>query len=203
MAFVYVFQSGDGNYFKIGRTKDEIEKRRKALSTGNPKELKLFDHIETDHDSEVEKYLHKKLYKYYSAEGDAKEFYLVEPGILKEALDDAREYEVDFLPLKQEAKELAKEDSNGEYADPDDEALEMYRKLIDIRGQMDWLKIKSEILETKIKNRIGQMDGIKGIASWKTQVRFDFNKAKFEEQYPELHEEFIEQKKVRAFNILY
>ena len=79
----------------------------------------------------------------------------------------------------------------------------MYRKLIDIRGQMDWLKIKSEILETKIKNRIGQMDGIKGIASWKTQVRFDFNKAKFEEQYPELHEEFIEQKKVRAFNILY
>ena len=55
MAFVYVFQSGDGNYFKIGRTKDEIEKRRKALSTGNPKELKLFDHIETDYDSEVEK----------------------------------------------------------------------------------------------------------------------------------------------------
>ena len=47
------------------------------------------------------------------------------------------------------------------------------------------------------------MDGIKGIASWKTQVRFDFNKTKFEEQYPELHEEFVEQKKVRAFNILY
>ena len=68
---------------------------------------------------------------------------------------------------------------------------------------MDWLKIKSEILETKIKNRIRQMDGIKGIASWKTQVRFDFNKTKFEEQYPELHEEFVEQKKVRAFNILY
>ena len=203
MAFVYVFQSGDGNYFKIGRTKDEIEKRRKALSTGNSKELKLFDHIETDHDSVVEKYLHKKLYKYYSAEGDSREFYMVEPGILKEALDDAREYEVDFLPLKQEAKELGKEDSNGEYADPDDQVLEMYRKLIDIRGQMDWLKIKSEILETKIKNRIGQMDGIKGIASWKTQVRFDFNKAKFEEQYPELHEEFVEQKKVRAFNILY
>ena len=91
MAFVYVFQSGDGNYFKIGRTKDEIEKRRKALSTGNPKELKLFDHIVTDYDSEVEKYLHKELYKYYSAEGDAKEIYLVELGILKEALDDARE----------------------------------------------------------------------------------------------------------------
>ena len=203
MAFVYVFQSGDGNYFKIGRTKDEIEKRRKALSTGNPKELKLFDHIETDYDSEVEKYLHKKLYKYYSAEGDAKEFYLVEPGILKEAIDDAREYEQGFLPLKQEAKELAKEDSNGEYADPDDQVLEMYRKLIDIRGQMDWLKIKSEILETKIKNRIRQMDGIKGIASWKTQVRFDFNKAKFEEHYPELHEKKKKKKKVRAFNILY
>ena len=43
MAFVYILQSGDENYFKIGRTKDDVEKRRKALSTGNPKELKLFD----------------------------------------------------------------------------------------------------------------------------------------------------------------
>lgn len=35
MAYIYVFQSGQENLYKIGRTRGDVEKRRKDLSTGN------------------------------------------------------------------------------------------------------------------------------------------------------------------------
>ena len=47
MPSVYIFQHGSKDLFKIGRTKGNVEKRRKALSTGNPVELRIFDVIET------------------------------------------------------------------------------------------------------------------------------------------------------------
>ena len=202
MAFVYIFQSGEENIFKIGRTKNDVEKRRKALSTGNPKELKVFDIIETDHDSDVENYLHKKFYIYYSQEGDSKEFYILEKEELKLGIIDAREYEKKIIPIKMVAQKYNSTISNGIYLDNNDEILELKKDLYEIKGQMNWLKVKNDILESRLKEIIGSNEGIKNVASWKTVSRFDFNKTKFKIEHPELHDKFSEEKNIRTFKLL-
>lgn len=48
MGYVYIYRSGDGNVFKIGKAKD-VGKRIKTHATGNPEPLTEFDVIETEH----------------------------------------------------------------------------------------------------------------------------------------------------------
>ncbi len=60
MAYVYDFQSGGENLYKIGRTLGDSEKCRKDFSTSNPHPLNTFRVIETDHDSLVGNFLRRK-----------------------------------------------------------------------------------------------------------------------------------------------
>jgi excinuclease UvrABC nuclease subunit len=48
MGYVYIYRSGDGNVFKIGKAKD-IANRIRAHATGNPEPLTEFDVIESEH----------------------------------------------------------------------------------------------------------------------------------------------------------
>ena len=122
------------------------KREEKHCRTGNPKELKLFDLIETDFDSDVENYLHKKLYMYYSKEGDSKEFYIIGEDELKDGIKDAREYEKNIIPIKLEAKENNLLESNGNYLEHDEDILSLTKELYEIKGQLNWLKVKNEIL---------------------------------------------------------
>ena len=202
MAFVYIFQSREENYFKIGRTKNDVEKRRKALSTGNPKELKLFDLIEKDFDSDVENYLHKRFFMNYSKEGDSRVLYIIEKNELKLGILDAREYEKKIIPIKHKAIQNSSLESNGKYINHNDAILELTKELFEVKGQINWLKIKNDILESRLKNIIGSNEGIRGVASWKTVSRVDFNKSNFKNEHPELHDEFLEEKNIRTFKLL-
>lgn len=61
MAFVYLLcDSGFDNRFKIGVTKQSIEKRVKQLQTGNGSEIFLSSYYETEHPFYIEKMLHKE-----------------------------------------------------------------------------------------------------------------------------------------------
>ena len=201
MAFVYVFQSGSTNFFKIGRTKGDIEKRRKDLSTGNPEPLKLFDHIETDHDSLVEKYLHTKFFDQISKASDATEYFEIEPSVLQKGLEDARTFLDEYIPLHEQANELKEVESNDEIKTPDDESISLYKKLCALRGEMDGLKFEYEVLENRLKNKIGRAEAIDGVATWKTQVRMALDQKALKEKHPEIVEEFITEKKSRVFKL--
>ena len=50
----------DGNYIKIGYTKNDVQKRLKQLQTSSPKRLFILGYVNGDKD--VEKSLHKKFY---------------------------------------------------------------------------------------------------------------------------------------------
>lgn len=60
MAFVYLIgEENDGLKYKIGCTKQtNIEKRLKALQTGNPNKLTLINYFETETPYKLEKMLH-------------------------------------------------------------------------------------------------------------------------------------------------
>ncbi len=132
MAYVYVFQSGSENLFKIGRTRGDVEKRRKDLSTGNPHPLSIFRVIETDHDSLFENFLHKKFAGKLSRRGDAREFYELDPAELEQGLKEAEEFMAGYLPLLEESEKLKNLESSREVIAPASKVLEIYRQLRDV-----------------------------------------------------------------------
>jgi hypothetical protein len=64
MGFVYLLMStdsdGEKELYKIGKTKGSIEKRIKALSTGNPNKIVLIHSYESVNYGTIEKWLHTK-----------------------------------------------------------------------------------------------------------------------------------------------
>lgn len=63
MAFVYLLSdSGQDNMFKIGVTRNKIEKRIKQLQTGNGNEIFLIKYYETDYPFFIERLLHMKFF---------------------------------------------------------------------------------------------------------------------------------------------
>ena len=63
MAFVYLLgDAGQDNAFKIGMTRNGVDKRIKQLQTGNGEEIYLVDYYETDYPFFLERSLHLKFY---------------------------------------------------------------------------------------------------------------------------------------------
>src|SRR5215469_975464 len=115
VAFVYVFRSGDQDIFKIGHTRNEPNKRRKQLSTGNPHPLTIFDVIETESKQHVvcETFLKKILRSKKFIDGDADEFFCVDPSELKVAIRKTREFLEEFLPKQRAVAQLSRQSSDG------------------------------------------------------------------------------------------
>ncbi len=202
MAFVYVFQSGDENLYKIGRTKSDVEKRRKDLSTGNPNPLKTYRVIETERDSLVENYLHKKFAGRLSRRSDAKEFYEIEQDELDRGLADTEEFMADYLPLLEEAEKLKGVDSNGRIIDPDREALAIYEDLQQVTARINTLAFEKTILENRLKKKIGECDGIEGVASWKTQISIRLNQDLLKQEQPDIFKQYQSESKQRTFRLV-
>lgn len=56
--FVYLIHDEERNLYKIGVTKNSVEKRLKKLQTGNATELKIKDTHQTDYIYRIENMLH-------------------------------------------------------------------------------------------------------------------------------------------------
>lgn len=68
MKFIYLIQSQEDGYYKIGVSKHP-NKRLKQLQTGNSSELKLIESYQTEHAHQVEKTLQRR-YSYLKKEGE-------------------------------------------------------------------------------------------------------------------------------------
>lgn len=194
MAFVYIFQNANENYFKFGR-------RKKELSTGNPKPLILFDKIETDYVSLVESYLHRKFYKNLSDEGDAQGFYCVEPEELRKGLEEAKKFLAEYISSLKEAEQYKECEPDGTIRQPDDELTEIYRELCRVKDDIAGLKFEKEMLENKIKSKIGNADGVEKIAYWKIQIRNVLDKQALKEQHPDIYQQFLKEARTRIFRL--
>ncbi len=201
MAYVYILQSGSENLYKIGRTRGDVEKRRKDLSTGNPHPLTTFRVIETDHDSLFENFLHKKFAGRLSRRGDAREFYELDPEELEQGLKEAEEFMSGYLPLLEESEKLKVLESSGEVIAPNPEVMEIYQELRELNDRTSILEFEKTVLVNKLKTRIGQADGIEGVATWKTQVSLRFDQTRLKEQEPDLFQRYQSETKQRSFRL--
>lgn len=69
MGYVYVICDSYANTYKIGVTKNKVDKRMKELKTGNSSDLFVLTYFESEHYKEVEKLFHRK-YSYLRVSGE-------------------------------------------------------------------------------------------------------------------------------------
>ncbi len=198
MATVYFFKVGDKELFKIGKTTGDPEKRLKAVSTGSAYSLEIFKLIEHEQHSQLEIFLHK-FFKEDRAENG--EFFFIPLSKFDNRVENALQA---FEKLQNELHQI--EDfknikNNDTVLDNTQEANEIYNDLINIILNIKDLKEDQEKLENKLRLIIGENEGIKDIATWKTQSREQFDKKRYEEEHPEEYLEYIEVKSSRVLRL--
>lgn len=201
MGYVYIYRSGAGNVFKIGRATD-LAKRVKALATGNPEPLTPFAVIEADHPSKVETYLHHRLRSKKSSGSEANEFFEVDPDELAEVILDARQYAEEVLPKIAEADRLSQEECDDRILQPGDAEWAMYNELVRVREEYETLEFDKDRLEAELKLAIGTAGGMERVASWRMVTSRRFDSERFSAQHPELYEAFFRESRARRFNLL-
>lgn len=198
MATVYFFKVGDKELFKIGKTTGDPEKRLKAVSTGSAYSLEIFKLIEHELHSKLEVFLHK-FFKEDRAENG--EFFFIPLSDFDNRVENALQA---FEKLQNELNQI--EDfknikNNDTVLDDTQEANEIYNDLLNINFKIKDLKEEQEKLENKLRLIIGENQGIKDIATWKTQTREQFDKKRYEEEHPEEYLEYIEVKSSRVLRL--
>jgi predicted GIY-YIG superfamily endonuclease len=184
---VYIYRSGGGNVFKIGRATD-LAKRLRTHATGNPEPLTEFAVIETEHAAQCETYLHHRLRSKRSTRSDATEFFEVDPDELATLVADARHWANEVLPMMAEAERLSEETCDDRILQPTDGVLETYRTLVDVRERYDTLGFQKDWLEAQLKLIIGTASGIDRIADWKTVLSHRLDGDLFKSEHPDLED---------------
>ena len=200
MACVYIFRHGTENKFKIGRTKKSAQIRLKELQTGNP-DLTSFDVIETEYDTAVEKYMHRRLATKKIINGSSSdEFYAVSAAELQPIIAEAHEYDRECLTIAQ-AEDLYAEEPDGSIKEPGNAALAMHQELLEIEQEMARLDARVEYLVAGIKITIGAASALRGIASWQAVTSNRFNAAAFKVDHPDIFEKYRSNSINRVFKL--
>ncbi len=195
IGYVYILASGRENVFKIGRTKGSVEKRIKALNTGNPSPLVLFDIIETPEPSVCEMYLHQLLRTSRFREGGGTEFFTSTPDHLREVLRKTREFLSEYIPAMHDVELLSKLESEDKVVEPTPELLADFEELMQVRAELDMLKFKREMIECRIKIAMGRASEMRSVAKWKSISKDSLDQPKFREEQPELFAELLDRYK--------
>jgi hypothetical protein len=198
MGYVYIYECGE-NLYKIGKAVD-LDKRIKALSTGNPYPLTEVDVIETDQMSKCETFLHHRLRSKRSGRSRATEIFEVDRVELTALIAEARKYLDDTLPKVAEAERLAAEESEDNVVlEPTEAHLATYRRLVEVREAYESLALEKERLEAEIKIAMGSAGAMEGVATWKTVVARKFDQEAFSDAHPELYAAYQRDTRSRRF----
>src|SRR6266496_3598631 len=197
MGQVYVLRSGTEDLFKIGRTRQDVDSRIRGLATGNPHRLTVFDIIETEHDTLCETHLHRLL----RSKRVAGEFFAATPAELRAALRDARDFLAEFVARRLEVKSLAEEESDGRLLTPGSEEWSLYTEILETRADQDHSSFRRELLENKLKLIIGKTDGLDGVATWRSQTRYQLDEASLRLERPDIFRAYQKGTRIRVFRL--
>jgi hypothetical protein len=201
VSFVYIYRVGDRNVFKIGKATN-VSRRLRAHATSSAERLSRFDVIETEHPSEVEKYLKHRLRSKRYAGSDATEIYEVDPDELASLIADARQYDAEVLPMILEADRLSHEPCDDTILQPTREVLDTYSALVEVQEKIDTLGYDKDRLKSRLQVSTGTASGIEQVANWKTVLRRSFDTNGFKLAQPEVYAAFVREVPSRPFILL-
>jgi hypothetical protein len=142
---IYCFQMGSGNCFKIGRTKNSPEDRRRGIATGSPEKLNLYRELSTEYASQLEKYVHQLLDEKRAENG---EYFRVTGQELDDAVNRAVAFVEKVQPLLGEANRLRGQKLlSTTLVEPSYEMPEIYRRLRTLRREKYFIEQQIVLLE--------------------------------------------------------
>jgi hypothetical protein len=128
---VYCVQLGDSDCFKVGRTKNSPEDRKRGFSTGSSEKFTLYRTIKTEYARELEKYIHQLLDSKRAENG---EFFHVTAKELDVAVEDALAFVEKAQPLIYQAEQFRREKPLNEVlVEPCKEMFQVYQRLRKVR----------------------------------------------------------------------
>jgi hypothetical protein len=200
-AWIYIFNNGNEGY-KIGYTAGEVEKRFKALSTGNPNlSIAKIVHFKNSKIAKmVENIMHNAFNNKHIKGNSSKEFFLVEIEKINTTLDKAILLSTELVTLDDNTFEYNNIlETTGKLLVASEEDNLLYAELMNVRRVIFDLEREKDILENKIKLRIQGNEGIENMAKWSVQTREGMDTKRFKEENPELVEKY---KKVSTLRVL-
>jgi len=190
---VYIFREGTSNIFKIGLTRSEdVNSRRAQLQTGNSVRLIPFDCIDTEHLSACEAFFHRLLPTRRVPGGGRDFFRMDSEEHMRATIEQFREMNERLQNARSNVQELSKSESTTTLLSPTREDEALFARLLEIRQEQEYLHFERELIECQLKSRIGRAAGIKGIATWKSQVSRMYSEEIFRNADPERYQEVLE-----------
>jgi excinuclease UvrABC nuclease subunit len=197
MGCVYFLRRANEDVFKIGKA-DCLADRMKSHSTTDPW-LEAYGAIETGEQSKCEAFLHK-YYEAQRVEG-TKEFFRLKPVEVDEAIEVAKLFVSQNLPVSKVVEQLSHQQSESHMVGSTGREREIYRQLREVRQQEYRLKMRRELLENELKVGIGTAAGLGEIAIWKSQVRKVFDDSQLKIDNPPMHMEYLREQRIRVFRL--
>ena len=185
MAHVSVLSCGEG-LFQLKRATVPLAG---SASAAQPVRRAVFDTIETCEAIACIVFLRHALRSWKCSSDSKEELYKIPENALQEAIVRVRAYLEDYIAAKREAEALAETESGPRIEMPTSADLTIYRRLLDIREEQDRLAVQRGYCESRLKLRIGDGGALKGVASWRGQLRKKVDLQAFKFTEPDRYDE--------------
>lgn len=189
---VYVLREGFSNVFKVYRSCEKLDDVADGLRASDSQRLNIFEVVETDQDSACESFLRRHLSQRRIDRDGGTEFFEVDPIELLTIVRSVRSLFEELVEDREAVRRYASEISTDRLIEPCDEDEKLMRQLVQNKEERECLTLECELLESKLKRRIGNASGIRGLATWKTQVSRMYSEEIFRNSDPELYQELLE-----------
>jgi hypothetical protein len=205
---VYLLRHGDTRIYKIGRTRNPTNRRKRALTTGNPEQLHaVAEWSVPDRHGEFERLLHLTYADRRVRDADATEFFNfghVGEAALVAEIDLARDAFLKRLLLLRDADA---EQETTELVEATDEIDGLVTEHYRLQRQIKLLQMRCADNDAKLKGLIKGNGGVRRasrqrpLVTWNTTSSTRFDVQRFKEAHPELHAKFCTQITFRTFRV--
>lgn len=202
---VDVLTGASSDFYKIGLVKDSRQgdagSRLEEHQTGNPRKLVIVECIEAAAISDLEKSVHNR----FARSRILGEWFVLRSDELAAVIAVARNLSTEQSAHANRLKlavELAKTESNDDICEPNEEALEWYRRARAAKELEKRTKVLKQRSDMYFKGIIEKGIDTSLVAGWTTSTKTSFDKEKFAESHPALFEQFQKEETKLAHRFL-
>lgn len=189
---IYVLREGFSNTFKVQRMSVCVDGAAEQLCGRETQALNIFEVLQMDQDAACEFLLNRELFSKRIVREGGGDFFELDPIEMLTIVRDLRRLFEELEKSREAVHQYASETSTNVLVEPTTEDHQLIRRILTNRQERDYLALECELLENKLKQRIGKSSGIRGLATWRTQISRLYSEEIFRNADPELYQELLE-----------
>ena len=147
-------------FYKIGITKDSVQKRIRQLQTGNPYRIVPHTAIVIEGAELVERHLHRT----FSQNRRILEWFSLAEDELAEVISEAERFRDEIEGLVVKVRKLDETPSNEDLVEPSEEAREAHEELIELHAAKSQINLRMKETKSKLLALTRNSKGIDGIS---------------------------------------